>query len=175
MKRPIHDFIKYNRSTPFNKWMVVISYILVIFAFVAILLLLSDKQYSGLLLILVAILLGVYFFMVIKIRSLLKPWTDFGGAKMKNDDYAAAKTEPYKFSKEASAAIESLARENGMTAEDYLLTLVRHEALLRSGYTSLTEYLNNTRQGNDRITASEDILKNESKRAKKQKNKGIKE
>lgn len=169
MKGNLRTFIKFNRSNKFIKWMVAISYVLIILAFVDIILLLitSPKNFSGPLVVLAVILLGAYVYVIFKLRSQLNASTNFGGVDLKADDYTAPKTMPYKFSIEASEAIERLANENEMSPEDYLLTLVRHQALSSAGYTTLTEYLNNARTDNDRIAASEKILED--------KNKGLKE
>lgn len=165
MKSNLHNFIKYNRSNKFIKWMIVISYIMVIVAFVNVvfLLLTSSKEFSGPLVVLAVILFGACAYIILRLRSLLKASTNFGGVDMKADDYAAPKTKPYNFSLEASEAIEQMAKDNDMSPEDFLLTLVRHQALSGSGYTTLTEYLNNTKENNDRIAASEKILKEKSK------------
>lgn len=165
MKRYLHNFLKYNRSNGFIKWMVLCSYILIVFSFadVILLFLVSDKKFSGPLVVCIIALLALYLFIMLKMRSQLKPWINFGGAKTKTDDYSAPKTEAYKFSKEAAAVIEERAKDNGMSPEDYLLSLVRVDALSNLGYTSLTEYLNNVRQDNDKVIASAKILKDAKK------------
>lgn len=165
MKSNLHNFIKYNRSNKFIKWMIVFSYIMVIVVFVNVvfLLLTSSKEFSGPLVVLAVILSGACAYIILRLRSQLKASTNFGGVDMKADDYAAPKTKPYNFSLEASEAIEQMAKDNDMSPEDFLLTLVRHQALSGSGYTTLTEYLNNTKGNNDRIAASEKILKEKSK------------
>ena len=168
MKSNLHNFIKFNRSNKFIKWTIAISYILVIVAFVDVvfLLLTSSKDFSGPLVVLAVILLGAYAYIILRLRSQLKASTNFGGVDMKADDYAAPKTKPYNFSLDAAEAIEQMAKDNDMSPEDFLLTLVRHQALSGSGYTTLTEYLNNPKGNNDRIAASEKILKEKIKRVK---------
>lgn len=165
MKGNLRTFIKFNRSHEFIKWIVSISYVLIILAFVDIIFLLitSPKKFSGPLVVLFVVLLVIDVYVIFRLRSQLNASTNFGGVDMKADDYAAPKTKPYNFSLEASEAIEQMAKDNDMSPEDFLLTLVRHQALSGSGYTTLTEYLNNPKGNNDRIAASEKILKEKSK------------
>lgn len=165
MKGYIRDFLKYNRSNSFIKWSVVLIYFLFIIAFASICVLfaVSGKQYSGISILLAIALLAGFVFIILKLRSdLMNTWVNLGGAKDVLD-YAEPKTESISVSKATYATISIRSKINGLDPSDYVLNLVRQEALSGTGYKSLAEYLSNDQQDNDLIAASEKIAKDASK------------
>ena len=58
-----------------------------------------------------------------------------------HDDFAEEKKVPFLFSETAAACIRQAAEEEGMTPENWLLSVVSLKLLLNSGYNNLKDYL----------------------------------
>lgn len=58
-----------------------------------------------------------------------------------HDDFAEEKKVPFLFSETAATCIRQAAKEEGMTPEDWLLSVVSLKLLLHSGYSNLKDYL----------------------------------
>ena len=58
-----------------------------------------------------------------------------------HDDFKEDKTVPFLFSETAAKCIREAAAEEGMTPEDWLLSVVSLKLLLNSGYSNLKDYL----------------------------------
>ena len=70
-------------------------------------------------------------------RTSVKSVQDNGG----HDDFAEEKTVPFMFSETAAACIRKAVKEEGLTPEDWLLSVISLNLLTNSGYSNLKDYL----------------------------------
>lgn len=67
-----------------------------------------------------------------------------------HDDFAEDKKVPFLFSETAAACIRKAAKEEGMTPENWLLSVVSTYLLDNSGYSNMKDYLEDNIQKNSK-------------------------
>ena len=76
-----------------------------------------------------------------------------------HDDFAEEKTVPFMFSETAAACIRKAAKEEGLTPEDWLLSVISLNLLTNSGYSNLKDYLKDNIRKNSQYPTLRKYLK----------------